>query len=155
MLPRPKHHKRTHLKHPGQRPGKDNDEQTWLKRFWIVFALIGMIAVSTLTYFSSSAAETEDAYVSLQTRTVVGSNRNVSCKLSLLVSPAQETALLKRRPELENTINAALAEIYAQDGTPPLSNVRENLLERINDRLPQKLAVREVLIQELLVGNSY
>ena len=45
MLPRPKHTPRTHLKHPSSNSRQGASERVWLKRFWLVFGLLGLTAI--------------------------------------------------------------------------------------------------------------
>ena len=145
---------RKHLIHPqGPRPNRDGQ---WLKRFWAVFALTALLAIATLayTYFVDQDSP-RDAYVPLQTKTVAGNFRNVTCNLSLVVTPAQEKAIQERQAALQNIVNVTLARVYDGEAQPPLSDVRDALREEINRSLPAKLRVQDVLIQELLVGMAY
>ena len=61
----------------------------------------------------------------------------------------------QRQPELEHVVNATFAELYQNDQRPPLGSVRDRLLEALNTRLPERLQVQDVLIQDLLVGTDY
>ena len=141
-----------HSKRP---PAVQAGERLWLRRFWMVFGALAVFSIA-LIGFQTLGKDDEDreVYITLQTRTVAGEGNNVLCKLSLLVDPAQENRIAKRQPELEAVVNAALAEAYEGSRRPALSSVRDRLLAAINEKLPGKLKVRDVFIQELLVGNS-
>ncbi len=144
--------KRTHLKHP---PSALAGERLWLRRFWVVFGALAVFSIALIGFQTLGKSDDErEVYITLQTRTVAGEGSNVLCKLSLLVDPAQENRIVKRQPELEAVVNAALAEAYEGSRRPALRQVRDRLLAAINDKLPGKLKVRDVFIQELLVGNS-
>ena len=145
--------KRTHLKHP--KPANKSNERHWLLRFWMVLALLGLVSIGVVTY---NLMETDDAdrdvFVSVQTRTVVGNSNNVSCKLSLLIDPEQQKGIEQRRAILESVVNSVLADAYTGDRRPPLNEIKEQLMTELNKKLPRKLQIREVLLQELVIGNS-
>lgn len=113
------------------------------------------LALALLGYqrFAADADERE-AYVSVQTRTVAGNFNNVVCKLSLLVDQSQEERISRRKRELEAVINAVLAEAYQGARRPGLAEVRDRLHLAINNKLPRRLQVQDVLIEELLIGSS-
>lgn len=126
-----------------------------MRRFWVVFGALAVFSIALIGFQTLGKSDDErEVYITLQTRTVAGEGSNVLCKLSLLVDPAQENRIVKRQPELEAVVNAALAEAYEGSRRPALRQVRDRLLAAINDKLPGKLKVRDVFIQELLVGNS-
>lgn len=156
MLPRPKHTPRTHLKHPSSNSRQGASERVWLKRFWLVFGLLGLTAIALLGYqYYASQPEVTEVYLPVTTRTAAGSHRMITSRLSLVIDPAQEKALRQRQPELEHVVNATFAELYQNDQRPPLGSVRDRLLEALNTRLPERLQVQDVLIQDLLVGTDY
>lgn len=156
MRPLPVHHKRTHLKHPRPSATKADSTQLWLRRFWIGLALISVLSISLVAYskYSVDSDEDEDAYVSVQTVTVVGDAVNVQCKLSLLIDQEQESRLKKRQQELDVVVRSVLSDVYQGSTRPTISEVREQMLLAINKKLPRKLQIRDVYVQELVVGNS-
>lgn len=156
MLPRPKHHKRTHLKHPGKNASHGKSDQSWLRKFWLALGFLLLLSAGVATYglYSKEMEADEDVYVSVQVKTIVADDQNAICRLSLLIDPEQEARLQKRQKELEAVVSATLAEIYQGDQRPALSEVRLRLLLAINQKLPRKLQVRDVLIQDLIIGNS-
>ena len=156
MRPLPVHHKRTHLKHPRSSAAKGNATQLWLRRFWIALALISILSISLVAYgkFSVGSDEDEDAYVTVQTVTVVGDAVNVQCKLSLLIEQEQESRLKKRQQELDAVVRSVLSDAYQGSARPTISDVREQMLLALNKKLPRKLQIRDVYVQELIVGNS-
>lgn len=154
MQVKPPPHKRTLLKHA--KPTAKSTENLWTRRFWIALASIAILSVALVTYNSLSADtdEEREVYVTVQTRTMAGNNYNVLCKLSLAVSPDQEQGVQKRRALLESVVSSVLSEAYMGEQRPPLGEIRTQLLEAINKKLPKKLQVHDVLLQELLIGNS-
>lgn len=131
-------------------------EQIWLRRFWILFAAVTLISIALVVYqkYADAFTTPEEVYLKLELRTMVGDNDVVVCKLSLLVDPEQEKPIKNRQKELEAVVSAVLTEAYQGTQRPPLSAVREQLHDELNRRLPRKLEIRDVLIQELVVGNS-
>ncbi|WP_434516139.1 hypothetical protein AB6Q56_05735 [Dechloromonas sp. ARDL1] len=153
MQTRPPPHKRTHLRHP--KPDKATGKDEWLRRYWIALISIGLIAISAVTFnILSNDDEDQDTYVNVQTRTVAGDNNNVICKVSLLVDPEQEKGLLQRQPLLVAVVNSVLSEAYAGSRRPPPNEIRMQLLAALNNKLPRQLQIRDVLLQELIIGNS-
>lgn len=155
MQTRPPPHKKTHLKH--RKTGDKGSEALWLRRYWIVLASITLLSVSLIVYNSFSVDETEqepDVYVSVQTRTLAGDRNNVLCKLSLQVAPEQEKGIQERRALLESVVNSVLSEAYMGQRRPSPAEVRAQLLTTLNQKLPKKLQLRDVLLQELVIGSS-
>lgn len=156
MLPRPKHTPRTHLKHPGGSRKHGASERSWLKRFWLVFVLLGLGAIGLLGYqYYGGQPEATEAYLPISTRTAAGSHRMITSRLSLVIAPTQEKALRQRQAELEHVVNASFAELYQHGQRPALRTVRDTLLQALNQRLPERLQIQDVLIQDLLVGTDY
>ena len=108
--------------------GERNEDQSWVHRFWM---LLGAFVKVTTT---------------------IGLDQLVVCKLSLLVDPEQEKGLQKRQKMLEAVVSSSLSDSYQQDKAPRLADVRDALYVAINRKLPRKLQIQDVLIQELLVG---
>ena len=157
MNTRPLPHKRSHLKHPRGKSASSTAESTWLRRFWLSLGCLVLIlgAMASYQHYQQGLdEEEEDVYFSLKTMTTAGDNFNVICKLSLLIDPEQENRITKRQQQLETVVNATLAEVYEGDNRPALEEVRKRLRLAINERLPRKLQIRDVYIQELLIGNS-
>ena len=154
MDTRPKPHKRTHLKHPEQSEHSESGDQSWLRRFLFALGLIGVVSAAVVYYYISNygAGVERDAYVSVQVRTLVGAEKRVVCKLSLVVDPKQEMGVLGHQKLLEAVVSQSLLEAYQHEERPDLSDVRENLYLKINQKLPPQLQIREVLVQELTVG---
>lgn len=131
-----------------------NDDQSWLRRFWLLLAVFA-IACATAIYFYLDSQENEvdeEVYVSVSVKTTIGTDQLVICKLSLLVDPEQEKALQNRHKMLEAVVGDSLSASYQQDKYPKMADVKESLHLAINRKLPRKLQVQDVLIQELLVG---
>lgn len=156
MRPLPVHHKRTHLKHPRSSVAKVDLTQLWLRCFWIALALISILSISLIAYgkYSVDGDEDEDAYITIQTKTVVGDAVNVQCKLSLLIDQEQESRLKKRQQELDALVRSVLSDAYQGSTRPTISEVREQMRLALNKKLPRKLQIRDVYVQELVVGNS-
>jgi len=156
MRPLPVHHKRTHLKHPRSSVANGSSTQPWLRRFWITLALISVLGISLVAYgkYAVDSDEDEDAYFSVQTATVAGDAVNVRCKLSLLIDQEQESRLKKRQQELDALVRSVLSDAYQGSARPTISEVRAQMLQTLNKKLPRKLQIRDVYVQELLVGNS-
>lgn len=153
MQVRPPPHKRTHLKHP--KSSRTATKDRWLRRYWIALISIGLISVAFITFnILADDDEDKDVYITVQTRTVAGDNNNVICKLSLLIDPEQEKGLQQRQPLLVSVVNSVLSEAYTGSQRPPPAEIRAQLLVEINKKLPRKLQVRDVLLQELIIGNS-
>lgn len=154
MSTRPVAHKRTHLKHP--KSASANTEQRWLRHFWSFFAGLALISIALIAYnkFDPAKDTDEDAYVSVQTRTVAGNSNNVICKLSLLIDQEQEKRINSRQKQLEAVVNSVLTEAYQGSERPPLAEVRQQLYVALNNKLPRKLQIRDVYIQELIIGNT-
>jgi len=131
-------------------------DASWLRRFWTVLVLIGLCGMAAIYVQTRQAAdnEEEDAYLSLPIRTSVGDNQLLIGKVSLLIDPEQEKGLERRKSQLEAVITASLADSYQGPGRPLLSVVQKDLMTAINAYLPRKLRVRDVLIQDLVVGIS-
>ena len=156
MRPLPVHHKRTHLKHPRSSVANGSSTQLWLRRFWIALALISVLGISLVAYgkYSVDSDDDEDAYFTVQTATIAGDAVNVRCKLSLLIDQEQESRLKKRHQELDAVVRYVLSDVYQGSARPSIAEVRAQMLLTLNKKLPRKLQIRDVYIQELLVGNS-
>jgi hypothetical protein len=130
------------------------DEQSWLRHFWLLLAAFAVIGATAIYFYLDEQASEieEEAYVSVSVRTSVGIDQLVICKLSLLIDPEQEKGLTKRQKMLEAVVSNSLATSYQQESLPKMAEVRDSLLIAINRKLPRKLKVQDVLIQELLVG---
>ena len=130
------------------------DEQSWLRHFWLLLAAFAVIGATAIYFYLDEQASDieEEAYVSVSVRTSVGIDQLVICKLSLLIDPEQEKGLTKRQKMLEAVVSNSLATSYQQENLPKMAEVRDTLLIAINRKLPRKLKVQDVLIQELLVG---
>lgn len=130
------------------------DAQSWLRYFWLLLAAFAVIGAMAIYFYTDDQAsdKDEEAYVSLNVRTSVGIDQLVVCKLSLLIDPAQEKGLIKRQKMLEAVVSNTLTTSYQQENLPKMAEVRDSLLIAINQKLPRKLKVQDVLIQELLVG---
>ena len=139
-----------------KRSGARNEEQSWLRRFLVLLGSIGIVCAGAIYfYLDSQASEVdEEVYVSVKVKTTIGLDQQVICKLSLLVDPEQEKGLQKRQKMLEAVVSSSLSDSYQQEKAPRLAEVRDALYVAINRKLPRKLQVQDVLIQELLVGIS-
>lgn len=133
-----------------------NEDRSWLRRFWLLLGAFSMICAAAIYFYMESQASEvdEEVYVSVKVTTTIGFDQMVVCKLSLLVDPEQEKGLQKRQKMLEAVVSSSLSDSYQQDKTPRLAEVRDALYVAINRKLPRKLQVQDVLIQELLVGIS-
>jgi hypothetical protein len=154
MDTRPKPHKRTHLKHPTSRGQPKDREQQWLR--WFTLALIAGALVSALTVYytlrNPGFEVEEDAYVSVQVKTLLGTEKVIVCRVSLLIDPEQERGIQDRQQLLQAVTSEALVDLYQRAMRPDMSEVRQGLHLAINQKLPRKLQIRDVLIQELSVG---
>jgi hypothetical protein len=154
MDTRPKPQKNTPVKPPTQRGQAKDKEQLWLR--WFSLALIAGALISALTVYyttrSSGFELQEDTYVSVQIKTLLGTEKVIVCRLSLLIDPDQESDLQDRKKLLETVASQALVDLYQRAQRPEMAEVRQDLLLAINQKLPRKLQIREVLIQELSVG---
>lgn len=155
MQTNPKQTKRTHLKHTDNKSRVDQQDQRWLRRFLVILTVLTAISLAFIWYYNHDqwAQENEDIYVTVQVKTVVGDSQNIVCKLSLLVDPEQEGGIQSRQTMLQSVVTSALAEIYQGDQRPTAAQVRQSLYFAINQKLPRKLKIRDVLIQELLIGS--
>lgn len=133
---------------------QERSERSWLRGFF--FVLIGVAIVSTAVIYAYTRTQRapvrEDSYVALQVQTLVGTEKMVVCKLSLQLDSGQERALRERQKQLDSVVSEFLAEAYRLPQRPELGEVRQGLLTAINQQLPAKLQVRDVLIQDLTVG---
>jgi len=143
---------------PANSPAKATADSSWLRHFWTVLAVLFLLACSLIYYYQrstdSQAESAAIAYLALPIKTTVGNNQYVSGQLSLQISPKQEQPLEERKMMLQTIINATLAEAYDTPERPTLSSVRLALKEAINNYLPLKLRIRDVLIESLVVGLS-
>lgn len=130
------------------------DEQSWLRRFWLLLGAFSVICAAAIYFYMDSQASEVDqeVYVSVKVTTTIGLDQLVVCKLSLLVDPEQEKGLQKRQKMLEAVVSSSLSDSYQQEKPPKLAEVRDALYVAINRKLPRKLQVQDVLIQELLIG---
>ena len=119
-------------------------------------ALISVLGISLVAYgkYSVDSDDDEDAYFTVQTATIAGDAVNVRCKLSLLIDQEQESRLKKRQQELDAVVRSVLSDVYQGSARPSIAEVRAQMLLTLNKKLPRKLQIRDVYIQELLVGNS-
>ena len=156
MTTRPKQIKRTQLKHPGHHGGAANTDQAWLRRLWGALLVFVLLSIAVTAFYARDQwfEEEEDVFVDLAVTTVAGSDQAIICKLSILVDPEQEQGIKSRQKQLETIVSASLAEIYQGAQAPEMSAVRQRLYFAINQKMPRKLQVRDVLIQELLVGSG-
>lgn len=130
------------------------DEQAWSRRLWLLLTTFAIICTAAIYFYMNSQANEadEEVYVSVSVTTTIGLDQLVVCKLSLLVDPAQEKGLQKRQKMLEAVVSSSLSDFYQQEKTPKMADVRDALFVAINRKLPRKLQVQDVLIQQLLVG---
>jgi hypothetical protein len=135
---------------------EESQDQLWIRRFWIFLGVLVTLSATIVVYsMRSNETEREDnVYILVQARTLGGDDQNVLCKVILLVDPEQENGLQSRKEMLETIVNETLTELYRDEPRPGMSEVRDALHLAINRKLPRNLQVREVLIQELLVGIS-
>ena len=133
-----------------------SEDQSWLRRFWLLLGAVAILCSGAIYFYmdSQESEVDEEVYVSVKVTTSVGLDQLVVCKLSLLVDPAQEKGVQKRQKMLEAVISSSLSDSYQQEKMPKLAEVRDALYVAINRKLPRKLQVQDVLIQELLVGIS-
>ena len=134
--------------------GERNEDQSWVHRFWMLLGAFGLICAGAIYFYmdSQESEADEEVYVSVKVTTTIGLDQLVVCKLSLLVDPVQEKVLKKRQKMLEAVVSSSLSDSYQQDKAPRLADVRDALYVAINRKLPRKLQIQDVLIQELLVG---
>ncbi len=146
--------KTTPMKPAPQNGRQESKDQSWLHGFLFALGLIAVIAAAVIFYYTHNAvaAPEPDVYVSVQVRTLVGPDKMVVCKLSLVVDAAQENDIVSNKKLLEAVVSQSLVDTYQHTQRPELSEVRENLLQKINQKLPEDLQVREVLLQDLTVG---
>lgn len=144
---------------PQRKPGTrgNSKDQTWLRAFWIVLILGAVISSSVVAWYvfkpGQAQSLNQDAYVSVNVKTVVGDSRNVQCKLKLAIRPDREEELAAYQPLLQATVSEALSNAYAErNGPPPNDDIPILLRSAINDKLPRHLRVKEVLVQHLLYG---
>lgn len=154
MNTRPPPQKRTHPKHTGRGGHQQDAEQSWLRHFIMFLVAIGIIAAVAVFYYNNDkgADADEDAYIPIQIKTLLASNKMVSCKLDLQIDPEQEKGLQPHRKVMETVISQQLTDLYTREQRPEMSEVRQSLYFAVNQKLPRKLQVRDVLIQELTVG---
>lgn len=133
---------------------QNSGERSWIR--WFSFSLIVLVLVSAAIAFyytrTSGTQEKEQRYVSIQVKPDHQNNQLITCKLSLLVGAKQEEGVKRRQKSLETLVSASLLKIYQSEKRPDLSTVRQSLLSEINNSLPRKLQIEDVLIQELLAG---
>ena len=141
-------------RHPATAASNDDANRSWSRRLWLFLGALGIVSAGLIVYFDQPKETVDEAYVPLQVKTTVGAGRMAIGKLSLLIAPDQEEGIRDRRQLLEAVIGQSLADSYQDRLRPKLSEVRENLHAAINGRLPSKLKVRDVLIQELLLGSD-
>lgn len=148
---------RKHLGHPGQ-VRKQLEERSWVRRFWLVFGMSTTIAFAAVFYFATNQrdqVDDADAYVSVQVKTLVGDRRVLVCKVSLVVDDDQQSGIQARQAQLRAVMSESLMYLYQDgDSRPKLSVVRDRLYDAINEKLPRKLQIRDLLIQDLVVGLS-
>ena len=146
--------KQSQLTRQGAKGRGDSADQSWLNRFWLLLALTALLSLVAIFFYVQEQDEIEEeVYVSVSVRTSVGlDQQQVICKLSLLIDPEQEKGIQKRQKMLEAAVGGALAEAYQGDKYPQMAAVRQSLYLAINQKLPRKLQIQDVLIQQLLVG---
>lgn len=129
---------------------------SWLLRFWMVIMLIAMGGLAAVHIHAKQVniEEEVDTYFSVPVKTTVGNNQLLVGTISLLIDPEQEKGLERRKNQLSTVISASLVELYQGATRPRLTDVRNALLASINAYLPRKLHIREVLIQDLIVGTA-
>ena len=156
MTTRPKQIKRTHLKHPGHKGRGASNDQVWSRRLWVSLIVFVLLSIAVTAFYARDQwfEGEEDVFVDVAVRTVAGDEQAIICKLSILIDPEQEQGIKSRQKQLESIVSAALAEIYQGAQPPEMSAVRQRLHFAINQKMPRKLQVRDVLIQELLVGSG-
>lgn len=135
-----------------------SQDRTWLRRFWIIL-VFGAFLSGGLIFFQNYSSDKkqkkiEDAYLAVAVQTFSGNSFNVLCRLNLLINADQEEELKPYQKALEVLITATLSNLYQSPERPSLEDVQLQLRRKINDRLPEDLQVRDVLIEQLLVGNS-
>lgn len=134
----------------------DNEDRLWVRRFWIMLGILVIFSGTIVAYTTQpdKIERKDDSYVPVQVRTQTPDGRNVLCTLSLLVDPEQEKDIESRQALLEIVVKDALTELYQGERRPDMAAVRDTLHDVINRKLPRKLQIREILVQELLVGIS-
>ena len=133
---------------------RTRDDQSWSRRLWLLLASFAIVCAAAIYFYKDSLASEDDeaVYVSVNVTTTIGLDQLVVCKLSLLADPAQEKGLQKRQKMLEAIVSSSLSDFYQQEKTPKMADVRDALYVAINRKLPRKLQIQDVLIQQLLVG---
>lgn len=155
MSASPKNDKSTRLKRAGNQSVKGSGEGLSLLSFWLAIGLFALLSGGVVVYnYNDNQEADEDAYFSVQVETTVGDEQNAICKFQLLIDPEQKERLQKRQKELEVVASAMLTEMYQGEQRPTLAAVRRQLYVAINQKLPRKLQIRDLLIQDCLVGNS-
>jgi len=129
-------------------------EQLWTRRLLIFLSTLAVISAAVIFHFENAAPAVTEAYFPVRIKTTVGANRVMVGQLNLLIAPDQEEGLRRRQQQLEAVVGQALADSYAGKLRPALAEVRQNLYDAINDKLPRKLQVRDVLIHEMLLGTD-
>ena len=131
------------------------DDTPWFRRFWISLALFGLASAGYAAYWqysTTAAAYGDSAYMTVEIRTIVGDHRFIRGSLALQCDEDQLSKLEERKPLIHAVIGEALANAYGAEAHPALTKVRGSLLDSINNRLPRRLKIEDVLIQNYIVG---
>jgi hypothetical protein len=135
-------------------PSADPSEISWLHHFWLILGILALACVG-LVYFYARQTEQprpKEIFVAMPVKAMVGESRFVQGKISLVISSAQEKGLSQHQKHIETLVSATLVEMFSGAARPNLAAIRARLLAAINNYLPKRLRVREVLIEDMLIG---
>jgi len=129
--------------------------QYWVKRFLIILLATLLLAASSILLLRKPAKEKgQEMYLPVVVEATTITGRQMAGKLFLLIDTRQENELRRWQPKLQHVTAAVLADLFSAPQQPDLRSVQEGLLAAVNDTLPQRLQIRDLLIQEFVRGWS-
>lgn len=139
---------------PNPRSSQKKQETNWLRMFWVSLVVLAAVSVGIIVFNSSNSIDQPlEASVPVEVNTVAGNYRNVQCKLNLVIDSRLAPALQERQGMLRAIVGEVLAEVYGpEEARPDPKQLPEKMRTAINEKLPAKLQVREVLIDRILYG---
>lgn len=142
---------------PNARSTPKKQDNNWLRMFWVSLVVLAALSVGIIVFNSAgkSLDEPLEANVPVEVNTIAGNYRNVQCKLNLVIDSRLAPALQAHQPMLRVIVGEVLADVYGpEQSRPDPRQLPEKMRTAINDKLPAKLQVREVLIERILYGLS-
>jgi hypothetical protein len=135
---------------PQPQPRSADVSSSWLRRFWLVIA--GTLLLATATIFmvngGTGPRKKEIVHVPLSVQAVNANGMPIAGRLALLVERRKEDELRRWEQKLQHVAATEISEQFEPGRSPDLATVRASLFTAFNQALPQRLQLRDLLIED-------